>query len=753
MAQVDLKEQLTQLEAARNLVLSDAALYPQVLQGILPIIGANARLDLRRWGADFLAETFANTTLPSDRKEELAGTVLPTLNEYLGNDAQDVAVVKSTVQTASSLYPFVFRHIIHHPNDTAMWDQITAIKHNILQRMDTAPHPVRVCCIKFVQKVVHTQTPGPIADPRRPERNETSIAIVPRTHSLLSIPNLEAEASGLLDRLLTVLQDNAEDAILVNATINCLGILIRTRPTIANKILETLLNFNPIKVDHGPLTPTMRVKIKSMERTTRAVLINLLKRNPNHPLAGKMQQHMERLAQNCIEAFDASSRKRALPDEPTDGLDNAKRARLGAETAPLLKIPPLPEGPISYSQLYTLTEDIGLSSFDVKQLPPDLIVKIAVAVLGRVDPNALAQATEGIRGRYQTLIARQAQQAQAAPEEEEDEYEPEYQPMEIPSAEVQDTSAPILDLEPELGPFQLSRPPPLTENEANEIGRAAADRVFEMMIATPFKAATTTTKPATAGGAAASSSSSSSSDRKGFARLAGGSLDTKEAWITMLVRMATRAPSKLEAAAGSELQTSDGRPTISNYIRELLYRHILEDFRSRINIGIMWLNEEWYNDRMQMGAAASARENKTEEEVSVPLHYDSWVLRLLGGILPYLDARDIKILIRFLSEIPEVTLPIIGRVQTLARDPERINLCVQALHYLVMFRPPSREICLNALEEIYNTYEEARPSASKVLSKWRPEVIAAQQQQQPPPPPGAMASDTNGVQQQVTTNA
>ncbi|EED16068.1 mRNA cleavage and polyadenylation specificity factor complex subunit (Pta1), putative [Talaromyces stipitatus ATCC 10500] len=743
MAQVDLKEQLNQLEAARNLVLSDAALYPQVLQGILPIIGINARLDLRRWGADFLAETFANTTLPSDRKESLSGTVLPTLNEYLGNEAEDVAVVKSAVQTVSSLYPFVFRHIIHHPDDKAMWEQITSIKHNILQRMDSAPHPVRVCCIKFVQKVVHTQTPGPIADPRRPERNETSIAIVPRTHSLLSIPNLEAEASGLLDRLLTVLQDNADDAILVNATINCLGILIRTRPTIANKILETLLNFNPVKVDHGPMTSTMRVKIKSMERTTRAVLINLLKRNPNHPLAGKMHQHMERLAQNCIEAFDASSRKRALPDEPTDGLDNAKRARLGAETPPLLKIPPLPEGPISYSQLYTLTEDIGLSSFDVKQLPPDLIVKIAVAVLGRVDQNALTQATDAIRGRYQTLIARQAQQAQAPAEEDEDEYEPEYQPVDIPESEVQDTTAAIFEVEPELGPFQLSRPPPLTGNEANEIGRAAADRVFEMMIATPFKAAA---KPVTAGGAAASSASTSasasSSDRKGFARLAGGSLDSKEAWITMLVRMATRAPAKLEAAAG-EIQTSDGRPTISNYIRDLLYRHILEDFRSRINIGIMWLNEEWYNDRMQMEAAASQRGKS--EEVSVPLHYDSWVLRLLGGILPYLDARDVKILIRFLSEIPEVTLPIIGRVQTLARDPERINLCVQALHYLVMFRPPAREMCLNTLEEIYNTYEEARPAASRVLSRWRPEAISSQQTREV----SVTGSTTNGVQQQV----
>lgn len=107
-----------------------------------------------------------------------------------------------------------------------------------------------------------------------------------------------------------------------------------------------------------------------------------------------MHQHMERLAQNCIEAFDESSRKRTLPVEPTDGLDNAKRARLGADTPPLLKVPPLPEGPISYSQLYTLTEDIGLSSFDVKQLPPDLIVRIVAAVLERVDPNALTQATD-----------------------------------------------------------------------------------------------------------------------------------------------------------------------------------------------------------------------------------------------------------------------------------------------------------------------------------------------------------------------
>lgn len=88
------------------------------------------------------------------------------------------------------------------------------------------------------------------------------------------------------------------------------------------------------------------------------------------------------------------SRKRALPAEPVDGLDNAKRARLDAQTPPLLKIPPLPPGPTSYDQLYTLTEDTGLSSFDVKQLPADLAVRIVVPMLARIDESLFKQAID-----------------------------------------------------------------------------------------------------------------------------------------------------------------------------------------------------------------------------------------------------------------------------------------------------------------------------------------------------------------------
>ena len=69
-----LVDQIAQLNAARTLVLGDAAFYPQIVNGVLPIIGARSRLELRRWGAEFLAETFSSPALAPAQKEQLAAT-------------------------------------------------------------------------------------------------------------------------------------------------------------------------------------------------------------------------------------------------------------------------------------------------------------------------------------------------------------------------------------------------------------------------------------------------------------------------------------------------------------------------------------------------------------------------------------------------------------------------------------------------------------------------------------------------------
>ena len=361
---------------------------------------------------------------------------------------------------------------------------------------------------------------------------------------------------------------------------------------------------------------------------------------------------------------EEGSRKRGLPSEPTDGLDNAKRARLDAQTPPLIKVPPLPPGRLSYAQLFTLTEDTGLSSFDVKQLPPDLIVKIAVPILAHIDPSSFSQAVDAIRIRYQSYSKQQA--AQPQPHEEDDDYEPEYQPMDSVDNATEQADAIAAEtaaLQPDLvslGPFVLPQPPPLTQEEAGEVGRSAVSRVFNMLESTE---------------AAPKQSKGKSQQQLGFSRLAGSTFD-RDAWVTLLTRLATRAPAGLgvDEADDENASRSRKKPTISDSIRETLYRYILEDFRSRLNVGITWLNEEWYNDHVQMKFAASS-----DPESPVPAHYERWCLHLLDALLPYLDARDTKVFIRFLSEIPEITSPITKRVASLAKDPERVNLCVQSL--------------------------------------------------------------------------
>ncbi len=102
---------ITQLNAARGLALSDAAYYAEIVPGVLPIVGANAALELRRWGADFFAETFAAPVLAAPVKQQLSLLVLQTLKEYLEIAVEDAGVVKSAVQAAASIYPLVFRHM------------------------------------------------------------------------------------------------------------------------------------------------------------------------------------------------------------------------------------------------------------------------------------------------------------------------------------------------------------------------------------------------------------------------------------------------------------------------------------------------------------------------------------------------------------------------------------------------------------------------------------------------------------------
>jgi symplekin len=204
---LSLSDQIRQLNDARKLVLGDVKYYPNVVKGILPIIGPNAALELRQWGADFLAEAFATPALPNGEKETMQPYVLATLESLLENDREDPYVLRSVIQTAASIYPLALKWTINNGYDTITWERMVGIKQTILRIWETAPPTVRICCIKFAQRLVLAQSVASGAEGRYGGTLDVSLDKVPPNHQLLDPRTLEAEAAGILDRMLSVLQE------------------------------------------------------------------------------------------------------------------------------------------------------------------------------------------------------------------------------------------------------------------------------------------------------------------------------------------------------------------------------------------------------------------------------------------------------------------------------------------------------------------------------------------------------------------
>lgn len=735
-------ETLHSLRSARDILLRDHTLYPQVVPGIIQVIAPAAHLELRRWGADFLAETFASQVVTREEKQQMSLAILDTLKGYLGRketmgEDEDSNVVKSAVQCAASLYEFVFRHCATTPADSETWAKIASIKSSILRRMDTTAPGVRICCIKFVANVVQTQTPGLIADPRRPEY-EISLALVPRDHPVMPPANLEAEASGLLDRLMGVLQDNITDPLIVTATLNALATLVQKRASLSSKILATVLQFNPLKLAGRPMSGQEKIAIRSMTRTTMSFLLNCLKRNPNSTFALRLQQQVERLKHHLTEALSIQQLKRPAPDEPVDGLDDAKRQRLDNAVAngatqlqrpppPAQQLqppsyPPLPAGPVSIAQLWTLTADARANTFHAERLPSQAVTQLVPAIFQSLSQERLNDAINVVRTRWLNISRQAPASAVTAAVEvtggvdDDDDYDPTLS-LGDETDQILDrldqAPPPEIETQVAVGSFNLPAPPMLTDEARDEYSKTSLTRVFGTLADLD--------KDAKAKG--------KQTNEHGFNRLAsaGTTGHDREGWITLVTRLATRASFDLQGnTVKDENDTSAMKKNgsvfnLSDGIREALLNYVMESFRSRIEVAIIWLNEEWYSDRLLL---KQRQQNGSAEggEDDLP-NYWTWLLRLFDSILPYLDVKDGKIIIRVLSEIPAIDVRVLDRVRKIAEDPERVAMSCNALLYLVMFRPPVRELVLDCLQRLWRENADAKNAAAKILGRYRPDVL------------------------------
>jgi symplekin len=122
--------------------------------------------------------------------------------------------------------------------------------------------------------------------------------------------------------------------------------------------------------------------------------IDMTYSDPHNPMAGRIQQHVERLARSRAEIFDETGRKRAMVDQASAA--EAKRQRIAAvSTQPQVEITPLKPGANTLADLFTFTTNDGLKKFNVSDnIPAPLAAKISVRTIAQLDAEILERAIE-----------------------------------------------------------------------------------------------------------------------------------------------------------------------------------------------------------------------------------------------------------------------------------------------------------------------------------------------------------------------
>lgn len=141
------------------------------------------------------------------------------------------------------------------------------------------------------------------------------------------------------------------------------------------------------------------------------------------------------------------------------------------------------------------------------------------------------------------------------------------------------------------------------------------------------------------------------------------------------------------------------------------------NFREHMDLAISWLTEEWYNDTL-----------------TSTTFYEKWATRIYDNIIPFIEAKDMRIFIRFLGDLPFILPVHVLKLKTMCLDPERQKLGFTAIKFLLLLRPPARKGCVELCVDLYRNRMslvggiltldvDTKKAAGEVLKRWAPDVL------------------------------
>ncbi|KAG9104316.1 hypothetical protein FRC06_003605 [Ceratobasidium sp. 370] len=420
------------------------------------------------------------------------------------------------------------------------------------------------------------------------------------------------------------------------------------------------------------------------------------------------------------QAAQEARRKRTLEAEAAE---SAKRTRLETPVAPTP-----PSVPVDVP-----TPAPAFANFDFSTLPLALVVDILIANMQALSDERLATAISGRRA-YLSMSAvatpthQQSSTMDAPPLVAPAPQAPGPSPAQLES-QTQSEPEPTVKEEP-LDPLKMDIDDDDLEYEPDKLNvKAAADQEDEQIETVPLDPGTFALPPPKDLSDAARNRLVRSSVTRmwdtgegqmqgevGRARGRGGEmgLPPEEMWMLVVVRMISRG-------AGGQMGEGEGedreRALVQqgafreDAMRHLLLEYVLDDFSARMRLAIVWLNEEWYNDRVQAKANPD-RERK----------YDLWLVRLAVALKARIEAKD-KTFARFLMELPSIPINVLSLCRELAEAPQQMHVGFAALREFINLRPPVRGQAIQILLDLTAHSEKVtRNAAINTVRRWVPDV-------------------------------